>query len=615
MIIKTFLPSVITGILCSLSIIPHLANLIWIGLVPLLLIRTNSWFQVTLSGYLAGTILFAAISFSIIPDNLVGFLFYTFIATGFFAVFILIWNWIKKLAPNEFILLFFPALLWTSLEYLFLNLFSIPFTISLVLYQKPQFLQSASYSGIYGVSFLVVLVNSAIAMMSRFIFQQATLRKRYVFAGVGIVVFMFLLNLLHGVMSSPETTNNKIKISVVQGNIKPDEYDLASILPPKAEEIQNKYFKLILASSKDSPDIIVLPEGTTTNFNFRIHKLRNEIYHLANKTNSHLLFGSLDLDEEGRVYNSIFIVSPERRLINRYDKVKLVPFGEGIVNKGKEYKVISTSVADFGHLICWESVFPEIARKLVRNGAEILFIHTNDGDFRISTLPILHAAEAVFRAIETRRYVVRAANFGVSMIVNPKGEIIKQMGLNKEGSIHAKVETSKEQGVYTKIGDIFSLICVVLTLLLLGITVCKKKQKITESKPIIENKSLRYQVLGFVSGQILLIILVVISGVIITGNFVSPGLNCGRHLSNFFISSILPLEVVETKFLQAESNTCGPAALSYLLNLWGYETSEKQMNKFVRIKKEGVSMYDLAQVAKKLDFNAWDTQTRLLSLI
>jgi len=617
--IYSFLSAIFTGILSSLSIIPTLSNLIWLALVPLLLIRTNGWFQVLISGYLAGSILFATISFGVIPENPVGFLFYTFIASLFFAIFMLFWNWIKRSATNEFLLLFFPPLLWTSLEYIFLNLFSIPFTISLVLYQKPQFLQSARYTGIYGVSFLIILVNSTIAMISRFMWEKlivkkTILRESYVFSGVGIVAFIFLLNLGLSFMSSSERNNSEgIKISALQGNINPDEYNLADILPTKAKEIQDKYFNLILEAAKDKPDIIVLPEGTTTNFNFRISRLQDKIYHLANKTNSYLLFGSLDLDTEGKVYNSIFVVSPKGKLIDRYDKVKLVPFGEGIVNKGNDCKVIPTPIAALGHLICWESVFPAMARKLVRRGAEILFIHTNDGDFRVSSLPILHSAEAVFRAIETNRYVARAANFGISMITNPKGRIIKQIDLNKEGIIYARVERNKSQTVYTKIGDIFSLICVLLTLLFWGAIVCRRKQKII-SNPIVENKSLRYHILGFVSSQILIIVLVVISGVIITGSFVSPSLNWGKHLSNFFIPSRPPLEVVETEFLQAKSNTCGHSALSYLLNLWGYGISEREMSKLVRIRKEGVSMYDLAQAAKKLGFNAWGERQNFKAL-
>ncbi|MBU1487102.1 hypothetical protein KKH56_03515, partial [bacterium] len=481
-----FTSVLISGILCSLSLIPGLDFLIWFGLAPLLAVKPGSTLESAGLGYSSGIIFFAAISYGIIPDHLGGFLFYTLVASLFFSIFTITLWYVRKGLSSELpkswnswtIDLFAPPVIWVSLEYIFLTLFSVPFNLGLQQYHHPWIIQTASITGIYGISFLIVLVNSSLILVWRCWQEDRNnfFKVKHFLPILGIPLLLFILSGVYGwwkVGQDVRKTKATVKIVGLQGNISAWQYDSASILPEHAQAIREKYFRMIDQASELQPDIIVLPEGATANYNFRIPRLRNEIYHLARKNKNLFIFGSLDLNEEGKVYNSAFAVSSSGELISRYDKVKLAPFGEGIICPGKKYNLIPTEFGDLGQMICWESVFPQIARKITLKGAEVIFILTNDGDFRISTLPVLHAAEAVFRSVESGRWVVRVANFGISMVINPKGEVMTKVSLGSEGIMQANVGGGTRETVYERVGDVFSRLCLFLTILIIG-SVAKK---------------------------------------------------------------------------------------------------------------------------------------------
>jgi apolipoprotein N-acyltransferase len=172
-----------------------------------------------------------------------------------------------------------------------------------------------------------------------------------------------------------------------------------------------------------------------------------------------LTFGSIGFSADGSEYfNSMYTASPQGLLAQRYDKVHLVPFGEyipvvgtlpilrplvrevGAFTPGTSTKPVPGPVGPSGYAVCYEVAFPSLAAAEVRQGARVLVTITNDGWYGDSAAPRQHLALAILRAAEERRFVVRAANTGISAIVDPWGRVVQRLGVGKRGMLLATVE-------------------------------------------------------------------------------------------------------------------------------------------------------------------------------
>ena len=185
-------------------------------------------------------------------------------------------------------------------------------------------------------------------------------------------------------------------------------------------------------------------------------------------------------------YNSAYLASPSGEVVGRYDKIHLVPFGEyvplsnllffigslgeGIGNfkSGKEMINFSMPRARFGVLICFEIIFPDLCRRFVKEGANFLVTITNDAWFGRTSAPYQHFAIATFRAIENRVFVARAANTGISGLIDPKGKVVKKSGIFTEEAITGTIRLMKTKTFYTLYGDVFAWICSGFSILLVG---------------------------------------------------------------------------------------------------------------------------------------------------
>ena len=250
-----------------------------------------------------------------------------------------------------------------------------------------------------------------------------------------------------------------IKVSVIQGNI-PQELKW----DPEAQSmIIEKYVALTKMAALDNPDLIVWPETSFPGFFETGEEMTDGVLNLAEEIKIPILLGAntkrpppprrWDLNptyavEEVDYFNSAVFISSEGKMIDKYDKIHLVPFGEyvpfsdkfpsfhklvlgelGEFMPGKDYKIF---VGDrhacplpvkFGVLICFEDIFPEISRKFVKNGARFLIVITNDAWYGRSGAAYQHAACSVFRAIENRVPIVRCANTGYSCFIDSRGRI------------------------------------------------------------------------------------------------------------------------------------------------------------------------------------------------
>jgi len=354
-------------------------------------------------------------------------------------------------------------------------------------------IQIASYTGIYGVTFWIVLLNGLIYATLRIIWSTKPLRitapavKK---ATLGLLFFCapFLFGKIMLSRINAEIQNAPIlNIALIQGNIEQGfRWDKEF-----REYNWQIYDSLSKQTAKQPIDLFVWPE-TALPFYLRYEPVFfSRITSLADTLKSSICTGIPDFSFDPQTqrqfyYNSAFLVRPVYGLTGTYAKSHLVPFGERFPYKeripfikninfgegewtpGTDSIIFNLGGIRFSCMICFESIFPEIARIQVGKGARFLVNITNDGWFGRSGAARQHAEMAVFRAIEERRAIARCANSGISMFILPTGEIIKPTRLFEQAIITNSLPLLTGRTFYQRFGDLFVLI-IFMTMLLVSL--------------------------------------------------------------------------------------------------------------------------------------------------
>ena len=451
----------------------------WFGFVPLFFAWKNtSKIKAFLLSYLTGLLFWFGIIYWLIHVTLPGMI----ILAGYLALYFAVFGLLAKVflaRPDKSGVLFIPSF-WCFLEYLRSYLFS-GFPWALLGYS--QFLnlpviQIADITGTWGVSFLVIMAN---VLIYRLINRSSTIRRPlYIFR----FILVFLVVIGYGIFKLASQgrvpASSEIKISAVQGNIP----QYLKWEPRARSFILRKYFALTEAALKSQPDLIIWPEAALPVVLQEEPQYYKQVQDFIRAKNKPLLFGAVTSSAE-YFYNSALLLSDQGELMQQYDKLHLVPFGEyiplrerlrflekvipiGDFTSGSRYTIFNVNGLNFAVLICFEDLFPELASKFSRNGADFLVNITNDAWFGESSSPYQHLAASVFRAVETRRYLVRAANTGVSGFIAPTGKIISLVRGKNAKAIFVpgfKTETlsivKTDSTFYARLGDWFILVCFV----------------------------------------------------------------------------------------------------------------------------------------------------------
>jgi apolipoprotein N-acyltransferase len=303
-------------------------------------------------------------------------------------------------------------------------------------YLNLPFIQIADRLGVWGVSFIIVLGNLALAQLIR---NRKQLQWR-----TASVCILLPLSCVSGAYAygffrlQQHFTGPDITVSVVQGNI-PQENKWNTRY---VETILEKFSRLSRETAAASPELVVWPETSVPGYLLDEPRLYPAVTGLAQNLKTYLLVGSPREDYFTRsYYNSAFLFGPRGELLQMHDKIHLVPFGEYIpygnlfwflknspiadFSAGKRHTVFRLRSRDgreirFGVLICFEDAFPGLVRQFRRNGADFLITITNEAWFRHSDEPMQHVGISVFRAIENRCWFVRCANTGISGFIDPR---------------------------------------------------------------------------------------------------------------------------------------------------------------------------------------------------
>ena len=386
--------------------------------------------------------------------------------------------------------------IWVSTEYLRAILFT-GFPWELLghsQFQNLHIIQISDIFGVYGVSALIVLVNAVIAFLIPFrsgkTSQGITISRKFLVAGVCAAMLLFALTWTYGewrlrMIDRMSESSPSITAAVVQGNVEqsvkwnPD-FQAATI---------DKYLRLSRGIIAQRPDIVVWPE-TALPFYFGHNKaLTDKVTRGLRQMRTDILFGSPAFTRKATTvayFNSAFLTDSNGDVRGQYNKAHLVPFGEYVPLKrwlpflGK----MVAQVGDFatgtvgdtitwrnhrlGVLICYEAIFPYISRSVVNNGAALLINITNDAWYGTTAAPYQLFSMTVFRAVENRRALVRAANTGISGYIDPAGRVRSQTGLYSEDAATGTVPLLSERTLYTRYGDSFALFGIALVLVLAG---------------------------------------------------------------------------------------------------------------------------------------------------
>jgi apolipoprotein N-acyltransferase len=333
-------------------------------------------------------------------------------------------------------------------------------------------IQIAAWTGVYGVSALLVLVNTALA------WAAVERRGRGAAAGLLLAAAAVGGTLLVGRAHLAPTDAPTLPVTVVQGNIpQAVKWDAKF----KAETLRI-YGDLTRAAAPGSR-LVVWPEAAVPAYvRFEPGALR-WLTDLAAGVQVPLLVGVPDAETDGRTVhylNSAFLVD-SAGVRARYDKMHLVPFGEyvplkrllffveaiaaeiGDFTPGRQVTILPLEGTPFGTVICYEVIFPGLFRRFVAGGASFMTNITNDAWFGDSGGPLQHLAMVPLRAVENRIAVVRAANTGVSAFVLPSGAIGAALPLGARGTLRAEVPLRRGDTFYTRFGDVFAYACLAMS--------------------------------------------------------------------------------------------------------------------------------------------------------
>ena len=494
--------------------------LAWIGLVPLLLAVSGKrpWAAFLLF-YLAGGIFFLGIFHWILRIPGYTLLHHALLAVymgSFFAIFGFLFAFLSR-RMGFFVALLAAPFLWVSIEFARSNLSFLALPWGLLAhsqYKHPVIIQIASIAGAYGLSFLIVLVNSSLAgiivpwpedlrAVGAAPARLTPRKKKALMEGLSVCLVGFAIVYGYVVTSRP-IIGERLQIAVVQGNIEQDKkWD-----PKHAAMIMKTYTDLTYKAAESKPTLIIWPESATPRSISTDANLQSQVRNLSRTTGAYLLLGSTQLEKfkvqnpkSARYLNSAFLISPEPGEMKnqRYDKIRLFPFGEYLPYKdtipwrqlqvpevgnylaGKEYTVFKTPFSRFGVTICWENIFPDLVREFVRHGAQFMVNVTNEAWFGPITAPHQFVAMSVFRAVENRVFVVRCGNTGISCCIDPYGRVTKRVtgagggDIFVQGFMNESIVPLESRTVYNQYGDWFAWLCVSVSMVFLVIGAFKKR--------------------------------------------------------------------------------------------------------------------------------------------
>ena len=505
-----------------------LSPLAWIALIPLLIaIRGETPRRAFYIGWWTGIVAFLGLLYWVtitmvhygglpwpvtFPILLLLIAYLGLYFAGFSALLI----WIQSRINIPHVLL--VPVIWTTLEWIRGHaLTGFPWALlGYSQYQNLTMIQIADITGVYGISFLIALVNASV-VEGLGIFNLTHRRK----ALTALLVSVLSVGLTWGygrwrLDQLSHVSTRSLSIGIVQANIPQDvKWD-----PAFRQATLRRYEQLTHRVAEEEVDLIVWPEAAMP-FIFEDDNIfRQQVIALIKREGTPLLFGSParspisgreGVDHEPHLFNSAYLIDSSGNVVSRQDKIHLVPFGEYVplspilffVNKmvegignftaGTRYTPMTLPIrgdqgshfpenrpqphtTKMGVVICFEVIFPDLVRRFVKEGADLMITITNDAWFGRSSAPYQHFSMVIFRSIENRVPFVRVANTGISGVIEANGHIRQSTDLFTTAAFTDTVHFSGRRTFYTRAGDLFVYICGIITAILILVRIRTRKR-------------------------------------------------------------------------------------------------------------------------------------------
>ena len=405
----------------------------------------------------------------LLPFALLGWVSLAVILAGYPALF----GWavarLGWLGPTSWALA--AATLWVAVEFLRTYLWT-GFPWVLLGYSQWSFLegiQIAKITGVYGVSFHVMLVNAALAAAA---IPEERVWRRAAPMALAALLLAGAVGYGWAALRRPLPPAD-VPVAIVQGNIDQGvKWD-----PAMREATVEKYRRLTLDVVREGPALVVWPEAAMP-FPIRTHReLGPRALAVAREAHVPILLGGPDQLGRRIFDNSMFLVDDTGEIVGKYAKRHLVPFGEyvplqslfffmdklavgiGDFKPGRDVTIFRGPFGRFSVSICYEVIFPDEVRQGIVDGAEFLVNVTNDAWFGRTSAPYQHLVMSAFRAVENDVYMVRAANTGVSAVIEPSGRIARATALYTDAAFVARIGRRGGGTFYTHYGDVFAWAC------------------------------------------------------------------------------------------------------------------------------------------------------------
>lgn len=423
----------------------------------------------------------------------------------------------RKIFSNKISLFLFPFF-WVAYEYAYmLTDLSFPWlTFGNGLSHFTSFIQIADVIGALGLSFIIILINILIFYGIK---NYKSKKKNFIISlSAAIIIFLLILTYGFNKLSNYKLSDRKITVGLIQPNINPwNKWEAGNL-----NDFLDLYLNLSQQAINNGAVIILWPETAFPVYLLSggYYKTVDSIYNFIKKNDVSLLTGMPNIiyyhkndkiPDDAKysenigyfaTYNAILLFSPDTRNIQHYGKMKLVPFGEHVPfsdqfpflgsafkwgvgltgwNVGKDTTVFKLKLREkindnfsnkkdslkIAGLVCYESIYPVFVSEFVRRGAELIAVVTNDSWYGKLSGPYQHKEISVLRAVENRRSVVRAANGGISCIIDPLGRTQVESKMLTKTFIAGDIILQTDETFFTKHAYLIPVSCMIFSILII----------------------------------------------------------------------------------------------------------------------------------------------------
>jgi len=433
----------------------------------------------------------------------------------FYLIITTLYHFSKKSFGKRTTLFLFPFY-WVSFEFLY-SLTDLRFPWLTLGNSTPylkHFIQISDVVGVYGLSLIILFINIFLYLSIKEFKSNKKLNYKYLSSALIIFLFVIVYGFIK--INCFNETGKKIKVGLVQPNFNPwSKWQVGNL-----DEQLDIYIKMSEQAIVKGAKLIVWPESAlpvyllSGNYDYEVNRIRQfvssyNILLMTGMPDANFYFNKNEAPKDAKEtksgisytsYNSILLFKPYSLSIEKYGKIKLVPFGEHVPfveqlpflgdfikwevgisswNVGKDQVVFdlseaNNSIVKAGGVICIESIYPEFVAGFVQKGADLITVVTNDSWYGYSSGPFQHKEISVLRAVENRKSVIRAANGGISCIIDPLGNTTAATKLFTRDILVGDVLINEGQTFYSRFPWIFPLFSSLISIVTLMVFISKK---------------------------------------------------------------------------------------------------------------------------------------------